>query len=141
MSDEIASVPPGPLVAVSLDATADVQNNITINVQKASAIDAKAETPGEISGPAIAFTVSIHNGSKSPINVDSVVATLLQKDGNLGMPTTSDPYHAFSGDIAPDATDQGTYVFLVPIGDRQGLNFTVEYLAGSARAQFTGDVP
>lgn len=141
ISDEVPSMAPGPLVTVSMTETADVQDNVSIQVDKASSLVAKAQTPGEISGPAIAFTVSIHNGSGKPINIDSVMATLLEKDGNLGMPTTSDPYHPFSGDLAPGASAEGTYIFLTPIENRQGLTFSVEYLAGSARAQFIGDVP
>lgn len=136
----VPSVTAGPVTKVELNKTAALPDKISINVSKVEAITTKATTPGEIAGPALAMTVSIHNGSVENINVDSTIVTLTNSKNVLGQPTTSDPQHPFTGELTPGSTAQGVYVFLLPTDARTGLTLSVEYAAGQAIAQFVGDI-
>lgn len=130
----------GPVTKVDMDKAAVLPGKVSITIAKVEAIETKATTPGEIAGPAVAMTVSIHNGSAKPISVDSVIVTLTDSKNGLGQPTTSAPYQPFAGELATGASVEGVYVFLVPTNNRTGLTLSVEYAAGQASAHFTGDV-
>lgn len=135
-------IPPaaaGPVTKADLDKTAVLPNKVSITVSKVAALDTKATTPGEIAGPAVALTVSIHNGSTQAINADSAMVTLTDSNNVPGQPTTSDPYLPFAGDLAAGESTEGIYVFLMPTTSRTGLTLSVEYAAGQASAQFVGD--
>lgn len=136
----IPAAAPGPVTQVGLDETADLPNEIAINIDQVEAIEATASTPGEIAGPAVAMHVSIRNGSSEAINVDSVMVALTDSANALGQPTTSAPYQPFAGELAAGASAQGVYVFLVPTDDRRGMTLSVAYTAGQASAEFVGDV-
>ncbi|MET4002987.1 hypothetical protein ABIB48_001705 [Arthrobacter sp. UYCu511] len=137
---KVPAVSPGPVTKVELNKTAALPDKVSITVSKAEALETKATTPGEIAGPAVAMFVSIRNGSLKSISVDSAIVTLSNASGVLGQPTTSDPYLPFSGELAPGASTQGVYVFLIPTNARTGLSLSVEYAAGQASAQFVGSV-
>lgn len=132
---------PGPVTKVGMEDTAALPNKVAIEISEVESIETKATTPGEIAGPAVAMHVSIHNGSANKININSVIVTLKDSKSGLGQPTTSDPYSPFAGDLAAGDSAKAVYVFLVPKDDRQALTLSVEYAAGRAGANFTGDVP
>lgn len=136
----VPSATAGPVTKVDMKDTAKLPGNVSISITKAEAIQTKATTPGEIAGPALAMFVSIHNGSEQKVNVDSAILALTNSNNQLGQPTTSDPYQPFSGELAPGASAEGIYVFLLPTNARDGLTLSVEYAAGQASAQFVGDI-
>lgn len=140
IEEVIPEATPGPVTEVGLKETADLPNEISIDITKVEAIETKAETPGEIAGPAVVMYVSIHNGSAKKVNIDSVIVTLTDGADGLGQPTTSEPYQPFTGELAAGASAEGVYVFLIPTSDRHGLTLSVEYAAGQASAHFVGDV-
>lgn len=140
IDEVIPEATPGPITQVGLNDTAELPNEIAINIEKVEAIETKATTPGEIAGPAVAMYVSIHNGSAKTINIDSVIVNLTDSADGLGQPTTSDPYQPFAGELAAGKSVEGVYVFLVPTDNRRGLTLSVEYAAGQASAHFVGDV-
>ncbi|WP_416348852.1 DUF4352 domain-containing protein [Microbacterium sp. STN6] len=101
---------------------------------------AKAGTPGEIAGPAVAVEVHVQNNSKDAIDVSSAIVTLTDSSGAPAQPTTSDPYRALWGTVSAGASATGTYVFRIPTSDRRGLTLSVEYVAGAPTAHFVGAV-
>lgn len=131
---------PGPVTQVDLSQPATLKGGVTVSLSKITEVETKAETPGEIAGPAVAVHVLIQNDSDSSINVDSAIVTLTDAHGDVGQPTTSDPYRAFAGDIAPGASGEGVYVFLTPKNNRNSLTLSVEYVAGAPIAHFVGAV-
>lgn len=136
----VPAATPGAVTKVELNKSAALPGKVSITVAKVDAITTKATTPGEIAGPALAVHVSIHNGSSAKISVDSAIVTLSNSANVLGQPTTSDPHHPLSGDLAPGASAEGVYVFLIPLNARTGLTLSVEYAPGQAIAQFVGDI-
>lgn len=139
-SEVISPATPGPITKVGFTQPASLNDGVTISLPSIKAMTAKAETPGEITGPAVAIEVRVQNNSKADIDVGSAVVTLVDSKGALAQPTTSDPYHALSGTVAPGASAVGTYVFRIPTDDRQALTLSVEYIAGAPTAHFVGAV-
>lgn len=129
----------GPTKRVRLDTEVSLPDGVHLQVTKIKAFTAKAETPGEITGPALAVSVRLENKTKKPINVDSAIVTLTETDGNPAQPTTSDPYKPFSGEVSIGDSRTGTYVFLIPKKDRKKLTLAVEYRAGQSIAEFVGN--
>ena len=136
----IPSATAGPVTKVDMDKAAVLPGKVAITIVKVVAVETEATTPGEMAGPGVAMTVSIHNGSAKAISVDSVIVTLTDSKNGLGQPTTSAPYQPIAGELAAGASVEGVYVFLVPTNNRTGLTLSVEYEAGQASAHFTGDV-
>ncbi len=138
--DVISSVKAGPVARVSITGTAELTSGAVISVPSIKRFVAQAQTPGEITGPAVAVHVLIRNGSKSPINLNSVIVTLTDDKGFLGQPTTSTPYQPFSGTIAPGAAQRAAYVFLLPKTYRNVVSISVTYIPGMPSGQFVGTI-
>lgn len=128
----------GSVKRVQLDSEASLPDGVHLKVTKVKAFTAKAETPGEITGPALAVSIRLKNTTKKPTDVDSAIITVTKADGAPAQPTTSDPYAPFSGKILAGDAGTGTYVFLIPKKDRKELAITVEYRAGQSIAEFVG---
>lgn len=126
-------------VEVSLDGVAELPGGIEVEASKLNAINSVAQTPGDLSGPAIAATITIRNNSKVSLHIDNVMVTLVDSDGQSGIPSASDPYEPFSGTIAPGASAEGLYVFVVPEGARGHVQLSVAYSAGVPVALLIGD--
>ena len=82
----------------------------------------------------------MRNGTDEAIDLSTAMISLTGSNEAMGQPTTSEPYSPFSGEVAPDDTATGTYVFLLPEDERDALSITVEYVAGAPIALFTGDI-
>lgn len=129
----------GSVKRASIGVEASLPEGVKVRVSKVTAFTAKAETPGEVTGPAVAVTIVLKNASKETISVDSAMVSLTEKSGDPAQPTTSDPYAPFAGDVAPGAKQAATYVFLIAKKDRKDVKITVEYLAGNTVADFSGN--
>ncbi|PCC25744.1 hypothetical protein CIK75_04475 [Glutamicibacter sp. BW78] len=129
----------GSIRRVDLGREAALPEGVHVKVEKVTPFITKAETPGEIAGPALGLKVLLTNSSKNAINVDSAMVSITQSNGDPAQPTTSDPYSPFSGEIAPGSHQTATYVFLIPKKHRKNLTVSVEYLAGKSIADFNGN--
>jgi len=130
---------PVETATVMLDESAEVGGGVTARVTGIESLDVTAETPGEISGPAVAVTVSIENDGDEALDVSSAMVSLLAAGGELGMPTTSDPYRPFSGVIDAGASADAVYVFLLPDDARSAFDVSVQYRAGTTIARFVDE--
>ncbi len=103
-------------------------------------MDATAQLPGEVAGPAVAVTVEVSNGSAQPIGLDSVTVTLTDSDGNPGSPLSTDPAKPLAGVLAPGTQQSGSYVFSVPNDTRDPLAVSVSYSTGTPTVLFKGSI-
>jgi hypothetical protein len=136
--DVVKDAPPQEQVKADLDKVARIHDDVEISASTIKAITAKAQTPGDMSGPGLAVTISIQNHSQTTLDVNTVVVTLLDSAGAAGIPTASDPTRPFTGTIAAGDGAEGVYVFIVPEGTRDRIELTVAYSAGVPVALFTG---
>lgn len=132
---------PGTLPSVPFDRAVDLGDGVTVRLTGVQAIQADAKLPGETSGPAVRFTVSVTNGSKSPVGLDNV-SVVLSGAGGTPTATVTDPTAPpLSGSVAPGATATGTYTFTLAVADRDESTLTVKYSEATPTASFTGSLP
>ncbi|HWH25860.1 MAG TPA: hypothetical protein VNT53_04365 [Pseudolysinimonas sp.] len=138
IEDVIPSAEPGGVTKAALGDPAKLPSKVTITVTSAKFVQVKAQTPGEIQGPAIAATVKVTNGTSATIDLGSTVVTLTDGSGGLGQPTTSEPSQPFTQEVAAGASLSGVYVFRVPATNYNPITISVSYAGGAPQALFTG---
>jgi hypothetical protein len=115
-------------------------DGVTTRVVETEAVEAEAFMPGEVSGPGLAITVEITNGSDTAINLDSTIVDLVGEGDVYATLITPREETALSGDLAPGATSEGTYLFTMPVEDRANVAVQVSYAAPKPTVVFTGSL-
>lgn len=137
----VKPVKDGPTESVRLEQTADLDNEISIALVKVEPTAIKAVGPGDTSGPAIAVTVRIVNGSEQQVEIDNAVVTMSYgKKGTVGTPSPADPAEPFAGSVEAGDSAEGTYVFRVAEKTQDEVTVQVTYTAGAPVAKFDGAV-
>jgi hypothetical protein len=124
---------------VKLDQPSSTGTGLTAKVISVQAIEAKAQLPGEITGPAVAITIEVSNTGTRTADLGAVVVTVLDSDEAPGAEMTAAPAQPLTGRLAPKKTTRGVYVFRVPTDKRRPV--TVMVTIGDAPVLvFTGNV-
>lgn len=127
---------------VPIESPGTITQGLTAQIVGIEAVDGVAEGPGEVSGPAIRFTVTITNGTTAAVDLSATVVTVdfgtdrapagqLYEPGASPMPTT----------VTAGASVSGVYVFTIPLDQRGLVNITVDYSVGIPPLVFSGPVP
>lgn len=116
----------------------EFDSGVTVSIVSATAGTVTAETPGEVSGPAVIVLVHADNDSAEPLSLESAVVTVTASDGAYAVPSFSEPFAPFSGEIAPGASADATYVFLLDPAEGREIEVSVNYAAGAPIAIFKG---
>jgi hypothetical protein len=134
---------PTNLSPVALGSTSDYGNGVTARLVSVTAVTADAEQAGEISGPALAVAVELTNGTADPVSLDSAVVNAYSgADGTPAIRMHDGATQPLHGELAAGASMTATYVFSVPLAQRDSVTVTVAYGAGpgSSTAVFSGPV-
>ena len=110
---------------VKLDKPSKTGTGLTAKLTTIKAIEAKAQLPGEIAGPALALTVEVTNSGAKPADLSAVVVTVLDSDEAPGGEMTSDPAKPLRGRLSAGKTARGVYVFTIDKGKRNPVTVTV----------------
>lgn len=129
-----------PVHDAELDDAVMLDTGVRVSVAAITGITVKAETPGEVAGPAVAATIRFENESGEPLDVGGAIVSLLDAAGNLAAPTTSSPAAPARGTIDDGAVAEGTYVFRIPEDTRHEITLMVDYAAGAPIVVFHGAV-
>jgi hypothetical protein len=124
---------------VAIDETADFGNGVRARVSSVEPVDAEAHLPGEFSGPAVALTVEVTNGSRRPINLDTVTVDLTF-DGLSAYPVRDPERRPVSGDLAPGDSTSGSYVFTLDHSQRDDVALRITYSAKAPTVVFSGSI-
>lgn len=127
---------PVPTKTAAIDDPVQPSAGVHVRVTKTEKLNVKAETPGEIAGPALAVTIVVKNETDKNVDLGSAVVTLTTKDGEYGQPTTSVPASPFTGSVGAGKSSTGVYVFLLPKTDREHFVLSFQYVAGTTLIQF-----
>ena len=112
---------------------------MTAKISKVAAITATARGPGEISGPAVALTLAITNGSAASISLANSVVNLYYGATQVpGIPMSGPPSSPFAGALGAGKTASSVYVFTIPVADRANVLITISYSPSAPVVQFTG---
>ena len=90
----------------------------------------------------MAVTLEITNDSTEEISLDTVTVDLVDAQGRSASPI-SDPNHApLGGPLSPGDSTSGTYVFTIPVADRDEATLHVTYAAPpTPTVIFEGSLP
>lgn len=111
---------------------------VEVSLTSLKAVNAKGVGPGEISGPALAVSVRIVNGTTTPLDMGHVIVNLLDAKGNVATPLS--PSAPFSGSIAAGGSAKGTYEFSIAKNVRKPVEVSVTYDLDQPTALFVGNV-
>lgn len=130
-----------PVVEGTIDEEIELTTDFTVSLSSLTATTVEAETPGDVAGDAVEVVVQVTNNSSEIQSVNSAVVSLETKDGDLGIPTIAGGAEPLYGDIEPQESVEGRYVFMLdPVHDREVI-IAVNYAAGEPLAEFTGVIP
>ena len=140
IGEVVPSPSPAPTVAVAAGQAARVDAGVTVRITGLHSTTVSAETPGEISGPAVVVGVDVVNSGTAAASVDSAVVDLIAADGSWGVGTTAGGGRPFHGTVPPGATRSASYVFMLADPRGRAVSVTVSHAAGSPVARFEGTV-
>lgn len=129
------------LTPVAPDRPSDNGKGLVADISQMKAVEGEAVQAGEISGPAVQFTLVLTNDTDAPvdlglISVNAYIGADRTPAGGLVKPG-GDP---FEGALAVGKTAKGVYVFTIPKGQRGDVTLTVDYRAGQPAFVFRGAV-
>jgi hypothetical protein len=124
--------------AVPLSSPADFGNRVTAKISEVKPINATAQGPGEIAGPAVAVSITLDNGSSKSINLTNVVMNLQDKAGTPSVPMSASPAKPFSGNLAAGAKATAVYVFALPKNHVNPVTVSFSYTTEAPVVLFVG---
>jgi hypothetical protein len=125
--------------AVELDKPSADGAGVAVRITDVKAITAKAQLPGEVAGPAVALTLKVQNDSSGPVDLSSVVVTLLDADQAPGIEMTAKPSDPLSGTLRAGKSTTGVYVFTVDKSRRNPISVNVTLAGAAPVLLFKGD--
>ena len=140
INQTVPSAATATLPASPLTGSVIVDSSVSIRLDGVTAITAKAQLPGEVSGPAIAVTVRVLNTSAQPVSVTNAVVNATDSAGVPGVQMSASPAAAFPASVAAGQQATGVYVFTLDTTHRDPVSITVSYRPGAPVALFTGNV-
>lgn len=135
------AAPSLPEVTGGLDEAVALPTEVTVSLTSITPTMLTAETPGEVSGPAVIVEVRVTNDSEETRSISSATVSLTAEDGEMGIPTFADPNDPLHGEVAPGAAAEGIYVFMLDPADERSVTVRVNSSAGAPVAVFTGATP
>ena len=125
---------------VGIGDTADFGNGVTARLTTVDAVNAEAHLPGEFSGPAVALTIEVANGSSRTIDLGTVTADLTFRGGLSAYPVRDPGRRPFSGDLAPGEVATGSYVFTLDPAERGDVALRLSCTTEAPTVVFAGSV-
>lgn len=136
----VPSAATATLPASPLTGSVGVDSGVTVSLDSVTAITAKAQLPGEISGPAIEITVRVVNTSAQPVSLNDVVVNATDSAGLPGVQMSASPAAPFPASVAAGQQTTAVYVFTLGTAHRDPVSITVSYRPGAPVALFSGNV-
>lgn len=128
---------PDPL-ETDLIAEARPIEDLTVKLLSVEAIEATAEAPGQVAGPAVAITLTMSNSGSRPVDAAGVEVNLEDANGNPGAGMIDAPAAWFEGEIDPGGEIAGVYVFSVAETARDPIQVSVTVRPGAPAVVFSG---
>ncbi len=98
---------------------------IVVELAKLQSISAKAQGPGEVSGPAVAVEVVVRNEMNRPQSLTNAVVNLTDARNAPGSLMSGPPARVFPAAVDAGQNATATYVFTVPTKSRNPITVDV----------------
>lgn len=137
----LAAVPQPIATAVPLDQAVTVTPGVGVKVSNIAPVEGVAQGVGEIAGPSIQFTAVVVNNTGGDLASNSIAVMLEYGKDKIPAAQLSGPgVVAFPDVIANKQTATATFVFNVPLDQRQQVRILLSPNASSPIAAFEGAV-
>ena len=140
VNQTVAPSPTPSRLDVRLGAVAEPVRDVKVSVSGVSEIEAKAQGPGEVSGPAVAVSILIENGTGQELSMALLNVNLEDSKGLPGSGMIAEPADWVEGSIPAGGRATGVYVFAVPKANRAPIRVSVSIDPALPTSVFTGDV-
>ncbi|WAX55906.1 hypothetical protein M6B22_15360 [Jatrophihabitans cynanchi] len=140
---------------VALHAVADFGTGVSARITSIKAVKVQAVGPGSVSGPGLNVVIQVTNHTAKALNLNNAVASVASADGTPGvlmvftpneggdedipLPGPDSFSHPMNGSLLPRATASGTYVFTIPVVNRNPITVSFSYAGGGPVVLFKGD--
>lgn len=95
--------------------------------------------PGVVDGPTTTFELSLQNNGRQPLDLNSVVVTLVYgSPGRVANPVYGAKSRDFAGTVELGRTSTALYTFMVPVSRRSRVTVHVDFDAVHTAAVFSG---
>lgn len=133
--EEVETAPP-----VELEETGDFGTGVKLEIVEINAVEGKARGPGEISGPALQLVLEATNDSDKGVWLEGMVIALDHGPDHTPAIGLSEPgTDPFEGRLAAGGTARATYVFKVPVEERDQVRVVASYTGKAPTLVFRGD--
>ena len=135
-----ASASPAPKpVVVKLDKPAQLAEDLTVRVVDVESVEGVGRGPGEISGPALRFSIEVTNSTGERVDLTSTVVNAYYGSDN----TPASPLAEPGGEPLPATLDDGdsvvgVFVFSVPTDQREQVSVEFSYSVQTPTVIFEG---
>ena len=104
-------------------------------------MQAQAHIPGEISGPALSFTLQLTNRGRHSLDLSTNIAVTAQDAAGQPFTALTTSTHPVSGTLrGRGAQASGRYVFHLPDNTKNPVTIEVTYAATTEVARFVGPI-
>jgi len=132
------STPTGPLTVVPSSSRTTLApqpiaspgafgGGVAVAVVTSRAVTVTGRGVGEVSGPAVAFTLRLSNAGTKALSLSSALVSADYGDEVPASPSTGVPARPWPGSVPAGGQVTGTFVFLVPEDQRSRVRLSVSY--------------
>lgn len=111
---------------------------VAVAVVASRAVTVTGRGAGEVSGPAVAFTLRLSNASAKALSLSSALVSADYGDELPASPSTAIPARPWPTSVPARAQVTGTFVFLVPEDQRSRVQLSVSYAPTAPVVVLTG---
>lgn len=139
---ETGQLPQPTQAPTDMESIATAVPGVTVALSSLEAVQGEGSGVGEVSGPAIRFSVDISNSTDAAVDLSTtVVLAYYGPDQVPAGPVSGPGAAALPTSLEAGGTARGTYVFTVPADQRDHVRITVDYRAGVPAIVFDGEAP
>lgn len=138
VTQTVAARTPSAAPSVAITAPAKVGNDVQVKLS-VKRIKVTSVQPGDTAGPAIAVTATISNKGHDALSTSGVQVQVVDAANTPQTPMTSGPVKQIAAEVAPGATQSGTWVFHLH-SPKMPVKATVWVSADLPTATFVGKI-
>jgi hypothetical protein len=131
---------PQPTTSAPLASAAPIRTDLTAEVVAMKAVQGRATQPGDVAGPAVRFTIRLHNATAKTVGLtNAVVNATYGSDQEPAYPLSDGT--PFPSTVSAGKSVTGVFVFTVPESARGTVAVSIDTSTADPVVAFTGRAP